>query len=59
MNEAPGTGKPDSGHIGRDQAENLREWSNQLGVSVHELQRIIIEVGNDLDKIRAYLNTRA
>jgi hypothetical protein len=37
----------------------LREWSNRLGVSPAELRRIISEVGNDPDKVRAYLNTRA
>jgi hypothetical protein len=59
MTEAPGSGKPDSEHIRADQPENLREWSNRLGVSVAELKRIITEVGDDPDKIRAYLNTRA
>jgi hypothetical protein len=37
----------------------LREWSNRLGVSVHELKRIIIQAGDDPDKIRTYLNARA
>lgn len=59
MNETPGPRHPDSERIRPDQPENLREWSNRLGVSVHELQRIIAETGDDPDKIRAYLNTRA
>jgi hypothetical protein len=42
-----------------DQPDQLREWANRLGVSAAELQRIISEVGNDPDKVRAYLNTRA
>jgi hypothetical protein len=45
MTEAPGSGKPDSEHIRADQTENLREWSNRLGVSVAELKRIMTEVG--------------
>jgi hypothetical protein len=59
VNEAPGSRKPDSEHIRADQPEQLREWSNRLGVSVAELKRIISEVGDDPDKVRAYLNTRA
>lgn len=31
----------------------------RLGISQSELLRIISEVGNDPDKVRAYLNTRA
>lgn len=56
---APAPGKSESEQIHADQPENLREWSNRLGVSVAELGRIITEVGEDPDKIRAYLNTRA
>lgn len=37
----------------------LREWAQSLGVSPAELKRIMAEVGPDLDKVRAYLNTRA
>jgi hypothetical protein len=59
MTEKPRSGKADSEHIRADQPENLREWSNRLGVSVAELKRIITEVGDDPDKIRSYLNTRA
>ena len=59
MNETPRSRNPDAERIRRDQPENLREWSNRLGVSVHELQRIMTEVGDDPDKVRAYLNTRA
>lgn len=59
MTQAPGSDKSDSEHIRADQPANLREWSNRLGVSVAELRRIIAEVGDNPDKIRAYLNTRA
>jgi hypothetical protein len=59
MNEARGSRKPDSEHIRADQPEQLRDWSARLGVSVAELKRIISEVGDDPDKVRAYLNTRA
>jgi len=59
MTEAPHPGKPVPERIHADQPGNLREWSNRLGVSVAELGRIITEVGEDPDKVRAYLNTRA
>lgn len=59
MNEEPRLPDRDLERIRPDQPGNMREWSNQLGVSVHELERIITEVGNDPDKVRAYLNTRA
>jgi hypothetical protein len=59
MTEVPGARRPDSEHIRADQPEVLRKWSNLLGVSVAELQRIITEVGDDPDKIRTYLNNRA
>lgn len=59
MSETPRVGNPDPEHIRADQPENLRAWSNRLGVSVSELQRIIAEVGDDPDKVRAFLNTRA
>ena len=59
MTDVLGPGKPDSEHIRADRPDDLREWSNRLGVSVAELKRIITEVGDDPDKVRAYLNTRA
>lgn len=51
--------KPDAERIRIDKPEELREWSNRLGVSTSELKRIIAEVGDDADKVRNYLNTRA
>lgn len=59
MNEVPREGNHDPERIRADQPDNLRAWSNRLGVSVSELQRIMAEVGDDPDKVRAYLNTRA
>lgn len=59
MNEVPRPTAFDSQRIRADQSEQLREWSNRLGVSPAELRRIVSEVGNDPDKVRAYLNTRA
>ncbi|MFC5496772.1 DUF3606 domain-containing protein [Caenimonas terrae] len=59
MQETSRLGNPGPERIRIDHPEDLREWSNRLGVSVHELKRIITEVGGDPDKIRAYLNTRA
>ena len=59
MTEVPRSGKPDIVRIHADDPEQLREWSNSLGVSQAELKRIITEVGDDPDKVRAYLNTRA
>lgn len=58
MNEVPREGNHDPEHIRADQPGNLRAWSNRLGVSVSELQRIMAEVGDDPDKVLAYLNTR-
>ena len=55
----PTSRKPDSSHIRIDEPEELREWANRLGVSVAELQRIMAEVGDDPEKVWAYLNTRA
>lgn len=59
MNESPRPGDPGPERIRADRPDDLRAWSNRLGVSVHELQRIMAEVGDDPDKVRAYLNTRA
>jgi hypothetical protein len=59
MKEDPRSSKPQPERIRADQPDQLREWSNRLGVSVAELKRIMTEVGNDPDKVRAYLNTRA
>ena len=59
MTEVPRPDKPDTERINVGQPEQLRDWSNRLGVSVAELVRIIAEVGDDPDKVRAYLNTRA
>jgi hypothetical protein len=59
MNQVPRPAAFDAQRIRADQPEQLREWSNRLGVSPAELRRIISEVGNDPDKVRAYLNTRA
>ncbi|WP_158307848.1 DUF3606 domain-containing protein [Ramlibacter tataouinensis] len=59
MKEVPHTGRPTPDRIQADDPEQLRIWSNSLGVSPAELKRIIVEVGNDPDKVRAYLNTRA
>jgi hypothetical protein len=59
MTEVPSSRKPDTERIRADDAEQLRQWSNSLGVSQAELKRIVTEVGDDPDKVRAYLNTRA
>lgn len=59
MNDAPIPHAFDPQRIRADQPEQLREWSNRLGVSPAELRRIVSEVGNDPDQVRAYLNTRA
>jgi hypothetical protein len=59
MTEVPSSRKPDTERIRADDPEQLRQWSNSLGVSQAELKRIITEVGDDPDKVRAYLNTRA
>ena len=59
MNDKPGPGEFDPARIRADRPDQLREWSNRLGVSPSELRRIMSEVGDDPDKVRAYLNTRA
>ena len=59
MTQVPHSGKPENERIRTDQPDQLREWSNRLGVSSAELERIVAEVGDDADKVRAYLNTRA
>jgi len=59
VTEVPRSGKPDIERIHADDPEQLRKWSNSLGVSQAELKRIITEVGDDSDKVRTYLNTRA
>ena len=58
MTEAPRPSEFDEERIRADQPAQLREWSNRLGVSPAELRRIIVEVGNNPDKVRAYLNNR-
>lgn len=58
IKELPKSGN-DPQRIPVDQPAQLREWANRLGVSASELQRIIAEVGDDADRVRAYLNTRA
>jgi hypothetical protein len=57
--EAPRSTSPETQRIRADDPEQLRQWSNRLGVSPAELKRIISEVGDDADKVWAYLNTRA
>jgi hypothetical protein len=59
VTEVPRSGKPEIERIRADDPEQLRKWSNSLGVSQAELKRIITEVGDDPDKVWAYLNTRA
>ena len=60
MTDVPRSGKcPDTERIRTDQPDQLREWSNRLGISTAELERIISEVGDDPDKVRTYLNNRA
>jgi hypothetical protein len=59
MIEVPRPHRPDIERIRADNPEQLRQWANSLGVSPAELKRIITEVGDDPDKVRAYLNTRA
>ena len=58
MTEVPRPNEFDAERIRADQPAQLREWSNRLGVSPAELQRIVVEVGNNPDKVRAYLNNR-
>lgn len=59
MDDLPNREKLNFGKLCTDDLEQLRMWSNNLGVSQAELKRVVAEVGGDLDKIRAYLNTRA
>lgn len=59
MSNLPPSNEFDSERIRVDRPGQLREWSNRLGVSPAELRRIMSEVGDDPDKIRAYLNNRA
>ena len=58
MTEMPRSSEFDEERIRTDQPAQLREWSNRFGVSPAELRRIIVEVGNNPDKVRAYLNNR-
>ena len=58
MTEVPRSSEFDEERIRTDQPAQLREWSNRFGVSTAELRRIIVEVGNHPDKVRAYLNNR-
>ena len=58
MTEAPRPSEFDEERIRADQPAQLREWSNRFGVSPAELRRIVVEVGNNPDKVRAYLNNR-
>ena len=58
MTEVPRQSEFDEERIRVDQPAQLREWSNRLGVSPAELRRIVVEVGNNADKVRAYLNNR-
>ena len=51
--------RPAAERIRTDDPEQLRQWAAALGVSTAELKRIVTEVGDDADKVRAYLNTRA
>lgn len=51
--------RPEKERIRAYKPDELREWSNRLGVGTSELERIIAEVGDDPDKVRTYLNNRA
>jgi len=59
MTAPPSQRPPPPQRIRLDQPEQLREWAARFGISVHELARIVAEVGDDPDKVWACLNTRA
>ena len=59
MTDRPAPSEFDATRIRADSPEQLRAWASRLGVSASELRRIMSEVGNDPDKVQAYLNNRA
>jgi hypothetical protein len=52
------TGGQDRKRINIHQDYELRDWSQKFGVSAEELKRAVAAVGDQADKVQAYLAAR-
>jgi hypothetical protein len=50
------TGKPDDARINVDQDHELRYWSEKLGVSLHELRKLVQDAGPMVKDVLRELN---
>lgn len=58
MSNPSRSGPQDSNHVTLGQNYDVEYWSNRFGVSRDELEEAIDSVGDSVDAIAAYLNTR-
>jgi uncharacterized protein DUF3606 len=58
MDDKANRGAADRSRINLDQDYEVRYWTEALGVSEAELRRVVKEVGNSADKVRAQLKQR-
>ena len=49
-------GNPDRNLISLTEAHEVRYWTEALGISKEELERVVSQVGNSAAKVREHLN---
>ena len=52
-------GAPDRDRIDMNDPDEVRNWTQSLGVSKEELQRAVQAAGTEADKVREYLRGRS
>ena len=52
-------GSPDRDRIDMNDEDEVRNWTQSLGVSKDELQRAVQAAGNSADKVREWLGSRS
>lgn len=52
-------GSPDRDRIDMNDPDEVRNWTQSLGVSKEELQRAVQAAGNQADKVREFLRGRS
>jgi Protein of unknown function (DUF3606) len=57
-NEETRTGSPDRDSISLGDQYEVREWMMSLGCTEVELRAVVQAIGNDVDKVRAYFNSK-
>jgi len=48
-------GNPDRNLISLTEAHEVRYWTEALGISKEELERVVVQVGNSAAKVREHL----